>query len=124
MAKTVLLFQMNFIKCGQIEQLCRQQGIQCKLVARQDYGATLGSLAGIDGFSADKGKSLPTETLTGEMLVMSGMDSETVDVFLAEYKKRGIPVTPLKAVLTPTNVSWTPTRLYRELQQEHHRMKR
>jgi len=54
-----------------------------------------------------------------EMLVFSGMNSTQVEVFLAEYKKTGVPAVGLKAIVTPHNVFWTAEALFKELLKEH-----
>lgn len=116
----VLLFQMNFLKAEKVQRLCKDLNISCRIVSGEDLGETLGYLANIQGFprQAKEKQLMPLLKAPGEMLVMSGMDSESVDIFLAEYQKRGIEITPLKAMITPYNVSWTPIRLYGELSKE------
>ena len=50
------------------------------------------------------------------------IDSRELDGLLAALRQAGVVC--LKAVLTPDNRSWTPGRLYRELQREHRVMGR
>ena len=57
----------------------------------------------------------------GKMLVFCGLERE-LDGLLAALRQAGVVC--LKAVLTPDNRSWTPGRLYRELQREHRAMGR
>ena len=115
---SILLFHTTPSKTKQIEFLCRTLRIRVIKVKSSSYGQTLGYLAGITGFSR-----IPT-TYTGpefpsEMMVFSGLDSDRLDIFLAEYKKASIPPIGLKAILTPHNVNWSAEKLYRELFQEH-----
>ena len=54
-----------------------------------------------------------------EMLIFSEMNSDQVDVFLAEYKKSGVEPIALKAVITGNNIFWTAERTQKELLREH-----
>ena len=53
------------------------------------------------------------------MLVFCGLDRE-LDALLVSLRQAGIIC--LKAVLTPNNRTWTPERLYRELERERRAM--
>ena len=55
----------------------------------------------------------------GKMLVFCGLDRE-LDALLVSLRQAGIIC--LKAVLTPNNRTWTPERLYRELERERRAM--
>lgn len=59
-----------------------------------------------------------------EMLVLCGLEEGDLDRFLKAYRKAEIAPVPLKAVLTPYNVSWTAEKLFGELMAEHTRMMR
>ena len=115
---TILLFRVSPDKTKKIEAVCRSMKIRTVKINRTSYAQQLGYLAGITGFNRQSigytGAEFPSE-----MLVFSGMDSETVDTFLAKYKEASIPPIGLKAILTPHNISWTAEQLYRELVKEH-----
>ena len=114
----VLLFQIEPTKARQIQQLCTDLQIKCKTVAPHDYEQSLGYLADISGFK--KGKVLPFgNPFPSEMLVFSGIPQPLFDQFLEKYKQSLIAPTPLKAILTIHNISWTPRQLFTELQKEH-----
>jgi len=136
--KTILLFQISPSKLGRIESLCREIAdrlpIRIKEVPKKDWGKKLGSLADIEGFTSlraeekygnktEGGSEASLSALPGEMLVFSGFTGEDLDLFLEEYKKRGIEKIPLKAALTPTNIGWTAEQLRQELLQEHNSLK-
>ena len=55
----------------------------------------------------------------GKILVFCGLDRE-LDTLLVSLRQAGIVC--LKAVLTPNNRTWTPERLYRELERERRAM--
>ena len=114
----ILLFHVEQGKAGQIENICRNLGIQAMRIKPSSYAQKLGYLAGITGLQREN------TTYTGldfpsEMMVFSGMDSDMLDCFLDEYKKAFIPPIGLKAVLTPHNIFWSAKELYRELSKEH-----
>lgn len=121
MAQIVLMFQLDKTREEAVRAVCGVIGATPVVIVRKDYCQKLGTLAGVQGFKRDKtvynGPGFPAE-----MLVFSGMDSEQVDEFLAEYKKTGATAIGLKAVVTAHNVFWSADELFRELLQEHMRM--
>ena len=117
MAK-ILLFGVNTQKDRAVRVAAEKIGADVTVVDRRDYGQKIGALAGISGFHKD-GKAYRGPDFVTEMLVFSGMDSQQVDTFLAEYKATGLQPVALKAIVTPHNVSWTADALYRELMKEH-----
>ena len=56
------------------------------------------------------------------MLVLSGFTNARLDALLTALRKAGVPKIGWKAVLTPTNVSWTFRDLCAELEREHEAM--
>lgn len=117
----VLFFQIQPQKAKQLNQVCNRLNIKTKVIHPVDYNQTLGYLADIQGFSKGN-KPHATQTVSGEMLLFSGIRSELLDRFLSECKASFIPPTPLKAVITMHNIFWTPEELYQELKKEHNRM--
>ena len=118
MSQVILTFQLQKEKEDAMATICKSRGIKLLEIPVKDYNQKLGYLAGVKGFSREKAVYDVTPFPT-EMLVFSGMDPNQVDAFLAEYKKTGLPVIGLKAVVTPHNVFWTATELFRELMKEH-----
>ena len=118
MGQTILEFRLNRDKHNAVQEICNRLGITTVVVARKDYGQKLGALAGVNGFSKEN-KLYEGAELPAEMLIFSGMNSEQVDDFLAEYKKSGCEPIGLKAVITPSNVFWNVTELFQELMREH-----
>ena len=52
-------------------------------------------------------------------LVLSGFSRQRLDALLAAMKRAGVPFIAHKAMLTPTNISWTFAQLCEELSREH-----
>ena len=120
-SQTILLYYMEKTKEKQIRQLCKKLSITVKTVQRADYSQSLGYLAGIEGFARKNAVYLGNE-LPAEMLVFSGMTSEQIDLFLADYRKMGISPIACKAVITPVNIFWDAGNLAEELLKEHHQL--
>ena len=118
MAQTILAFGLHKEKLMAIRQSAQKNGIQVKEINRKDYTQKLGALAGIQGFPKEK-KDYTGPEFPLEMVIFSGMDTNQVDTFLADYKKTGTPSVPLKAILTPHNIFWTAEALFQELWKEH-----
>ena len=118
MSQTILTFQLQKEKESAIAEICKRLGIRLKAIPTKDYAQKLGYLAGIKGFPQEK-VTFSGIPFPAEMLVFSGLNSDQVDAFLAEYKKTGLPAIGLKAIVTPHNVFWTAEALFRELMQEH-----
>lgn len=114
----ILLFNMNKDRQLSIEKLCRSLSIKSSYVRPDSYSQSLGYLAGIQGFPRTPSTYNGVE-LESEMLVFSGMDSELTDRFLQAIKDINLPPISLKAIVTPTNIFWTPVKLYQELKAEH-----
>ena len=122
MAK-ILLFGVSTQKDRAVRVAAEKIGVDVTAggppaVNRRDYGQKIGTLAEISGFHKN-GKIYNGPDFAMEMLVFSGMDSQQVDAFLAEYKATGLPPVALKAIVTPYNVSWTADALLRKLMKEH-----
>jgi len=118
----ILLFNMNTDRQRSIERLCRSLSIKTSYIKPTSYTQSMGYLAGIQGFSHTPPNNISVWTNIDfqlEMLVFSGMDSDTIDQFLDAFKKANLTPVALKAILTPTNIFWTPVSLYEELSKEH-----
>lgn len=114
----ILLFHIQKDKQIQLERLCRELKIQIRQVPIRDYAQKLGYLAGISGFPREK-KIYEGKEFSSEMLIFSGMNSDSIDVFLEKYKEYHIVPVELKAIITQYNIAWTADALYQELLQEH-----
>ncbi len=114
--KKVLLFGFETLpEILTVAGIVQQFGGETVPVAKENCGLTLEALAqGKTG----RESGVP---IGGKMLVFCGLERE-LDGLLAALRQAGVVC--LKAVLTPDNRSWTPGRLYRELQREHRVMGR
>ena len=113
MGQKILAFEIKRDKREKLQKICDDLGITLMYISSEYYEQQLGALAAIKGFKKKpiKSKELP---FISEMIVLSGLNSQELDNFLKAYKKSGMPQIPLRAVLTPDNVFWTPKQLYKE----------
>ena len=76
------------------------------------YLAGLSEVASVsEAYSGDEGQE--------EMLLMCGFSRQDLDRLLAAIKKGKLRQVALKAMLTPTNCTWSGLQLLQELSQEH-----
>jgi len=116
--RNVLLFEMNALKVMQIESVAKQFEINVNLIERKNYSESLGALLGITGM-ARRNKPYSGDLLGEEMMIMSGVDPKCMEQFLDALKSAGVSAIALKAMVTPTNVFWSPSQLYTEIKKEH-----
>ena len=126
--KKILLFHVSDKKTSQIKALCNRMQIVVVPVKDTMWGQSLGSLAGIKGIAqtspAPSAVPLSFASPSMEMMVFSGIPSNELDSFLANYREAGIPIIPLKAIITPYNIFWNANQLYQELQKEHSQLQK
>ena len=119
--KKLLLFNISESKATLIKTVCDSLAIRVVKIYRPQYGETIGALAGLPAFPMTN-VPYSGEDFTQEMMVICGLNSNELDVFLAAWRDAGIPPVWRKAALTPTNRQWTAARLYGELDREHRQM--
>lgn len=112
---TLLAFAVSDDRLSRLRFCCLKLGIAVKAVPPEDYAQPLGFLLGLQA----RADAAPDNGPVGEMLVMAAFDDALVNRFLASLRQLRIPPFRLKAMLTPTNVTWTACRLYAELSAEH-----
>ena len=111
----VLLYHTPEGVLKRLTSLLRQQGISVRVIRKELYTVPLEMLLGLK--QSDKILQNPGIELPEPMLVMHGMSSEGVDAVLKLLRENKIRI-DLKAVTTPTNLSWTALQMFAELQRE------
>ena len=98
--------------------------IRLKTVETQDYSQPIGYLTGVKEVSQVQIPSalIPQEQMEKEMLILAGITGNLFDQVLYTLRKAGTPV-DYKAVLTPTNVTWTLQHLYLEMEMEERKLR-
>lgn len=109
----------NRVKEKQLMELCRQLGYNTRKIKPSDADSSVGSIAGIkiSKMISQKEKA-PLGYKFPEIIIFSGLSDGDLDRFLTEYKKAEIEPVPLKAIVTPHNISWSLYELVKELQRE------
>ena len=110
----VLLFNIENGKAIKIKNLCRKMYISTREVGENDFGVKLSALLGM----SDDRTAAPDSGFDGEMLYFADMGGGMLNIFLNQLRSKKASVA-LKAVMTETNVDFTPYELYSELKREH-----
>lgn len=111
----LLTFNLPEAKAAKLRLLCMRFAIRFQPVPAAAWGQTLGALCGL---TEDTDAPAPEEAFTEEMLVMAMFPAGLAQQFLLAMKRAKLPPVALKAILTLTNSTWTPTALYGELCRE------
>ncbi len=119
---TVLTFNLPGDVHARMQGLAAALGVRVRAVPPERFTLPLGAMLGIPAGPA----RIPTEagSFSDPMLLMCNLDQAQFDRFLQLLRGPGLPRIPLKAVLTPHNVSWNALQLYGELRREHERLGR
>lgn len=115
---TILMYNLQGDKGAKLRLLCMRLRIRIRNVAPAECAEPLGALA---GFGSATG-AVCEERFEDEMVVFVNFDSDLLNRFLREMRASRISPVYLKAVLTPTNISWTSIQLHSELCREHEAM--
>lgn len=95
--------------------------IRVRTARADQMGQTVGFLLGLKGH-AERPDAPALPAPARPVLVLSGFTRARMDQLFAALRREGLPPIDLKAVVTPTNVSWTLGELCAELAREHEAM--
>lgn len=118
--KIVLLYRLDESK-ETIKNIAKKFQIQTKIISEEMIGESMGHLVGRKGFGAAKTK-IEDASMSEAMLVMDGVQGNVLNGFLKGLQDAGLFV-PLKAIITPINLSWQFTKLYHAIQEEDRAMR-
>lgn len=109
----ILLFNLSGkSKTQKLRFILVKLGIRARHVTKEEYGQSVGYLAGLEGFA--ERPEAAAEDFSDEMMVLCGFNGNQISALSAALRRAGAPVS-LKAVLTETNAGWTPAELHGEL---------
>ena len=141
----ILLHINDNTKRQQILSLCHSLNHQVKLFDENDVETTVGELTGVkqskgkependinsgssigrlnkaDMNNHGRGRTFLSHSKEGHLsdcIIFSDISNLEMDVFLAEYKKRSIEPTQMKAIVTVYNMDWSIDKLIEELKRE------
>ena len=119
MKETILLFnppaKEELLK---IETALFPLRIRLKKVTREDYNQPLGVLAGLKDMEPAEGV-FEGEELPDTMFIFCFLSDSRLNQALAALRKCGAGPFPYKAILTPTNSTWTAPDCFSEIRLEH-----
>lgn len=119
MKETILLFnppeKADLLK---IEMSLFPLHIRLKKVGKGDYSQPLGVLAGLKDISPSE-EQYDGPELPGTMFVFCFLSDSRLNQALAALRKCGAGPFPYKAILTPTNSTWTAPDCFAEIRKEH-----
>ena len=109
---------------------------QVKSVAETEMNKSVGTLLGLSEEEIAEIKSMKTESnqtavheqieedsslepVTKEAIILCGFDNSSVNLLLNSIRRSRLKNVPLKAMLTPSNISWTIQIILQELAKEH-----
>lgn len=117
MKETILLFHLEDSKARlALETALFPFRVRIKTIKPEQYCQTLGALAGIETELEDA--QYNGSELDAPMLIFAGIPDNKLNQMLQSLRKKGVQL-PYKAILTPTNASWTPTACFEEIKKEH-----
>ena len=121
MQKTSILLMhcKEMEKQQKIRKLCQRFGMECRMLTEKDGKEELGVLCATYPVAVGKHEMPPFAWQMPELLVFSGLQENSLQLFLAAYRETQIEQIPLKAIVTPHNISWSIYELSRELASEH-----
>ena len=115
--ETVLMYNCNGEQWAKLRQIFLMLRVRIRPVEADQYGLTLEDLLG-----RSEEKSPVEEKFSDPMLVFCNLPHEKLDHLLTAMGRAGLPRIALKAMLTPTNRTWTSQQLWTELRREHEAM--
>ncbi len=119
MKETILLFNApDKEKLLKIEMALFPLRLRLKRIQKEDYNQPLGFLAGMKDVAPAEG-TFSGDELPGTMFVFCFLSDSRLNQALAALRRCGAGPFPYKAILTPTNSTWTAPDCFAELKKEH-----
>ena len=115
--ETVLMYNCSGAQWAKLRQIFLMLRVRIRPVEADQYGLTLEDLLG-----RSEEKAPVEEEFSDPMLVFCNLPHEKLDHLLTAMGRAGLPRIALKAMLTPTNRTWTSQQLWTELRREHEAM--
>ena len=115
--ETVLMYNCSGVQWAKLRQIFLMLRVRIRPVEADQYGLTLEDLLG-----RSEEKVAVEEEFSDPMLVFCNLPHEKLDHLLTAMGRAGLPRIALKAMLTPTNRTWTSQQLWTELRREHEAM--
>ena len=121
MKKQVLVYNLPAKTIARLRTELKALGCGVRAVTEKEQSIELGALAGMPGRIYKKAAA-PDNAFHAKFVVICGFSGLGVDAVIMGLNRCGIGKDVLKAVLTATNSSWSSTKLYSEVSDEHTRL--
>ena len=105
-----------------VRAVAQMENIAVKDVPPSSFATPLSLLAAPScsmGYGGMGQPAAQSGSFSDTMLVFAGMDRKQISRFVDLVNASGAPRIALKAMMTPTNASWTAEQLREELEKEH-----
>lgn len=119
--KKILLYNFSEEKLLRIKSAAEPFNSEVLVIENTSCGQQLGYLMGAAGYRYNADASY--EDFNDELLVMSGFDRNDIDSFIKSLHTNGAGRIALKAILTPTNIKWSISELYKAVKSDHDKMR-
>ena len=123
-------------RLDQVKLLALLTKSKVKAVTEAEKGETVGKVLGLTDEEIAEIAAMKQETeqtkvheqmnedeklplVTKEALILCGFDNQAVNLLLSSIRRGRLKNVPLKAMLTPNNISWTIETILQELSKEH-----
>lgn len=117
--ETVLSYGLDPEREKLLKDVSESLNMKYKKIDPDMAGETVGFLAGFGGFDSNNTR----RASSGECVIFSALTSKRLDALLKTMRERRLAI-PLKAVVTPHNMSKTVEWLITELSREHEAVKK
>ncbi len=114
MRPTILTFNLSDARLAKLRFICMKLGILVRPVPAEKFDHHIASLVGLHEPETEPS----VHTFPDEMLLFHNLSDAQLNRFLQTCKQQRFAPVALKAVVTPTNVTWTPVELCAELWRE------
>ncbi len=117
MRAKLLAYNVPAPRLSKLRFVCMRLGAAVQEVPQEAQGQALSALVGLT--EADASLPAPDAPFADEMLVMSGFSPAMVNSLLAAIRQARLKPFRLKAMVTPTNLTWSSVYLHEQLLLEH-----
>ncbi len=133
-----MMLAVNFTpeRLEQVKLLALLTKSKIKAVTDEEKGETVGKVRGLTDEEIAEISAMRQDTeearvhekmnedenlppVTKEALILCGFDNKVVNLLLDSIRRGRLKNVPLKAMLTPNNISWTIETILQELSKEH-----
>lgn len=113
----VLVYNIMFNKMAAVSKACTKLNAEIRVIKNDEIHIPIEELlTKTSPYKENLGKD--NDVIPTELLLFDGFSSYDIDLFLEEYNYTNAPKILYKALVTPINRKWTPSYLYKHLQEE------